>query len=67
MVRELLSAGLLHDDVQTIAGPGLSRFATTPVLTGDSLSWAPASTTRETTPYFGKPPIRSRPKAGLPS
>ena len=43
MVRELLSAGLLHDDVQTIAGPGLSRFATTPVLTGDSLSWAPAS------------------------
>ena len=43
MVRELLSAGLLHDEVQTIAGPGLSRFATTPVLTGDSLSWAPAS------------------------
>ena len=42
MIRELLAAGLLHEDVQTVVGPGLSRFATTPVLTGDRLSWAPA-------------------------
>jgi phosphogluconate dehydratase len=42
MIRELLAAGLLHEDVQTIVGPGLSRFATTPVLTSDHLSWAPA-------------------------
>jgi phosphogluconate dehydratase len=42
MIRELLAAGLLHEDVQTIVGPGLSRFATTPELTDDRLSWAPA-------------------------
>jgi len=39
MVRTLLEAGLLHDDVQTIAGHGLWRYTQEPVLRGDSLTW----------------------------
>jgi phosphogluconate dehydratase len=39
MVRTLLGAGLLHDDVQTIAGPGLWRYTQEPVLRGDELTW----------------------------
>ncbi|MGB0499306.1 MAG: phosphogluconate dehydratase [Rubricella sp.] len=33
MIRELLSEGLLHEDVRTIAGDGLSRYAKEPRLT----------------------------------
>jgi phosphogluconate dehydratase len=39
MVRTLLGAGLLHDDVETIAGHGLWRYTQEPVLRGDSLTW----------------------------
>ena len=38
LVRTLLEAGLLHDDVRTVAGPGLSRYTREPVLRGDELS-----------------------------
>jgi phosphogluconate dehydratase len=33
MIGELLEAGLLHDDVMTIAGKGLARYAHEPKLT----------------------------------
>ena len=39
MVRTLLAAGLLHDDVQTIVGHGLWRYTQEPVLRGDDLTW----------------------------
>jgi phosphogluconate dehydratase len=39
MVRTLLAAGLLHDDVETVAGHGLWRYTQEPVLRGDSLTW----------------------------
>lgn len=39
LVRELLDAGLLHEDVQTIAGPGLRRYTQTPVLQDGKLVW----------------------------
>ncbi|WP_297513452.1 phosphogluconate dehydratase [uncultured Caulobacter sp.] len=39
VVRELLKAGLVHEDVQTIAGPGLSRYAQEPYLDGGELKW----------------------------
>ena len=32
LIRELLQAGLLHDDVNTIAGPGLARYTQEAVL-----------------------------------
>ena len=39
LVRTLLAAGLLHEDVRTIAGPGLSRYTAEPRLDGDELVW----------------------------
>lgn len=39
LVRELLSAGLLHEDVNTVAGFGLRRYTQVPVLDNGVLSW----------------------------
>jgi len=39
MLRELLRAGLLHEDVSTIAGPGLRQYLQEPFLDGDELRW----------------------------
>ncbi len=44
LIRELLDAGLLHEDVQTVVGFGLHRYTKMPFLDNDQLSWheAPA-------------------------
>ena len=43
VIRELLDAGLLHDDVTTVAGEGgLRRYAQAPHLDGESLQWRDA-------------------------
>jgi len=42
LTRELLSLGLLHDDVLTVAGRGLHAYTNIPVLEGDVLAWQPA-------------------------
>ncbi|MEC5387068.1 phosphogluconate dehydratase [Uliginosibacterium sp. H3] len=43
LIRELLDAGLLHDDVLTVTGKGLRQYATAPVLESGKLVWqAPA-------------------------
>ncbi|NVK40187.1 MAG: phosphogluconate dehydratase [Oceanospirillaceae bacterium] len=39
LVRELLSAGLLHEDVTTIMGRGLSHYTQEPFLDGSKLVW----------------------------
>lgn len=39
LFRELLSAGLLHEDVDTICGHGLSRYTQVPVLEDGELKW----------------------------
>jgi phosphogluconate dehydratase len=39
LTRTLLDAGLLHDDVRTVAGHGLWRYTREPVLRGDDLTW----------------------------
>ena len=39
MVRTLLEAGLLHEDVYTVAGQGLSRYTQEPFLDGERLVW----------------------------
>ncbi|OGA51334.1 MAG: phosphogluconate dehydratase [Betaproteobacteria bacterium RIFCSPLOWO2_12_FULL_63_13] len=44
LIRELLSGGLLHADVMTVAGEGLSRYAEEPWLNDGVLGWRPAST-----------------------
>ncbi len=48
LIRELLGAGPMHEEVQTILGPGLSRFTHAPALEGGAqgaaaaLGWVPA-------------------------
>jgi len=39
MIGELLDAGLLHDDVCTVAGDGLKRYAQEPKLRDGALVW----------------------------
>jgi phosphogluconate dehydratase len=39
MMGELLDAGLLHDEVQTVAGPGLTRYTQEPKLIDGRLAW----------------------------
>jgi phosphogluconate dehydratase len=39
MMRSLLQQGLLHDDVETILGPGLTDFCCEPQLDGARLQW----------------------------
>lgn len=39
MIGELLEAGLLHEDVSTIAGDGLARYAQEPKLRDGKLVW----------------------------
>jgi phosphogluconate dehydratase len=39
VIGELLAAGLLHADVQTVAGPGLAHYTRDPVLQDGALLW----------------------------
>jgi phosphogluconate dehydratase len=39
MIGELLDAGLLHPDTQTVAGTGLAHYTKEPKLTDGALSW----------------------------
>lgn len=39
LIRELLNAGLMHNDVNTIVGQGLERYTQEPYLEGDVLAW----------------------------
>ena len=50
LIRELLDAGLLHEDVQTIVGPGLRRYTQEPWLDNGQLAWrdAPAQSLDQT-------------------
>ncbi|MDQ0009362.1 phosphogluconate dehydratase [Luteibacter jiangsuensis] len=43
LIDQLLDAGLLHDDVNTIMGHGLRHYRTTPVLEDGALVWKPVS------------------------
>ncbi len=42
VIRELLDAGLLHDDVTTVLGRGLRAHCTEPFLQEQSVVWKPA-------------------------
>jgi phosphogluconate dehydratase len=44
LTRELLDAGLLHEDVLTVAGPGLRRYTEEPFLDDGRLAWRPGPT-----------------------
>lgn len=42
LIRELLDAGLLHEDVNTVMGKGLRHYTQEPYLDGVQLKWRPA-------------------------
>jgi phosphogluconate dehydratase len=42
LIRELITSGLLHDDVHTVMGQGLMRYAQEPFLTEQGLQWRDA-------------------------
>ncbi|MDI9245765.1 phosphogluconate dehydratase [Marinobacter sp. CHS3-4] len=42
LIRELLNAGLLHNDVETVMGHGLAQYAQMPELEAGKLVWKPA-------------------------
>jgi phosphogluconate dehydratase len=48
LIRELLSVGLLHEDVYTVAGFGLNRYAQAPEVSGNEAVLRPASRPFET-------------------
>jgi phosphogluconate dehydratase len=39
VINSLLDAGLMHDDVRTVAGDGLRRYTSEPQLEGEGLRW----------------------------
>ncbi|OYX48230.1 MAG: phosphogluconate dehydratase [Alphaproteobacteria bacterium 32-64-14] len=39
ITRELLEAGLLHGDTQTVAGKGLAAYTQEPWMDGDTIAW----------------------------
>ncbi len=41
LIKELRGRGLLHDDVLTVMGPGLSDYEKEPTLLGDEIVWKP--------------------------
>ncbi len=43
MIGQLLDAGLLHEDVATVAGDGLSRYRQEPKLKDGALVWEPGA------------------------
>jgi phosphogluconate dehydratase len=45
LIRELLDAGLLHDDVTTVMGAGLRAYAQEPWLEAGTLAWRAAPAT----------------------
>jgi phosphogluconate dehydratase len=44
VIRELLDAGLLHDDVTTVLGQGMRKFTEEPFVKDDSVDWRPGPT-----------------------
>jgi phosphogluconate dehydratase len=43
VIRELLDAGLLHEDVTTVLGQGLRAYCADPFLEGDAVTWRAAA------------------------
>jgi phosphogluconate dehydratase len=39
LIKELLESGFLHNDVQTVAGPGLEQYTRKPTLEKDRILW----------------------------
>lgn len=47
VIRNLLNAGLLHDDVHTVVGHGLSAYTQIPVMETQGIKWRPCPETAD--------------------
>ncbi len=47
IIRELLDAGLMHEDVLTVREAGLREYTREPALDGDALTWHDAGASRD--------------------
>jgi phosphogluconate dehydratase len=43
LIRELIDAGYLHDDVQTVVGAGLAGYTEEPWIDNEAIAWRPAA------------------------
>lgn len=55
LFRELIDAGLVHEDVQTICGQGLERYTQVPVLENGELVWVDGATESGDTDIIAAP------------
>ena len=58
LFRALLDGGLLHEDVLTVAGRGLSRYCHEPALDDGALAWRPAPPAGSVDPTVLRAPER---------
>jgi phosphogluconate dehydratase len=66
LVRELLAAGLLHEDVRTVAGQGLGHYATEPRLdAGGHVAWVGAAAASGDETVLRSPANPFQPTGGL--
>lgn len=63
LIRELLAAGLLHENVNTVAGYGLSRYTKEPFLEDGKLVWREGRWTAWMKTSCARWRVRSRLKA----
>lgn len=55
LFRELIDAGLLHEDVETICGRGLERYTKVPTLENGELVWVDGATESGDTEIIAEP------------
>ncbi|MEW6997050.1 phosphogluconate dehydratase [Colwelliaceae bacterium BS250] len=55
LFRELIDAGLVHEDVQTICGQGLERYTQVPVIENGELTWIDGATVSGDTDIIAAP------------
>ncbi|GAA0347811.1 phosphogluconate dehydratase [Bowmanella denitrificans] len=65
LFRELLDAGLLHNDVNTICGKGLEQYTKEPVLENGELVWKDGPKTSLDTSVFSSVKAPFKPDGGL--
>jgi phosphogluconate dehydratase len=65
LIGTLLDAGLLHEDVETLAGQGLSRYRYEAQLDGERLAWTPAPTQSRDTEVLAAAATPFQPDGGL--
>jgi phosphogluconate dehydratase len=67
MIGELIEAGLLHEEVRTVAGDGLRRYTQEPKLVNGAVTWGDGAARPSTTRSCARPPRSSRPAASSAS